>query len=379
MRIGFQIENLDRTRGGAETYVDRFARQLLSAGHEVHVFAGGFRDPPAGIAAHEVRPYTAAAARAACDAAKLDAVLGTGKCAGVSVYQPHGGVFLANRRQNLALLRNPPLAWLTGLVNAVIPKHRAMAALERNLYAQQSPRPQFVAISKMVAGHMREFHAVPDDRVSLVYNGVDTDAFSPARCLDLRDKQRAAWGLGLKTACFLLVAHNFRLKGVRELIEATALVRRHDRDFAVIVVGKERPGPWERLAAQWGCSDGIRFVGAMADPLPAYAAADVYVQPTWYDPCSLVVLEAWACGLPVITTKFNGAGELMQPGREGYVLDTPANTEGLSILMIDLLDKGRRREMGRAGRELAERHTLDDNLRAMTAVLEKAAAENRGR
>ena len=47
------------------------------------------------------------------------------------------------------------------------------------------------------------------------------------------------------------------------------------------------------------------------------------MQPTYYDPCSLVVLEALACGLPVITTAQNGASELLTDGVDGYVLTAP--------------------------------------------------------
>ena len=46
--------------------------------------------------------------------------------------------------------------------------------------------------------------------------------------------------------------------------------------------------------------------------MPYYAAADLYVHPTFYDPCSLVVLEAAACGLPIITSRYNGAAELFR-------------------------------------------------------------------
>jgi UDP-glucose:(heptosyl)LPS alpha-1,3-glucosyltransferase len=375
MRIGFQIEHLDPARGGAETYVDRFSRTLLAAGHEVHVFTEGHRDLAEGVKVHTLRRYTAHAAQTAAEAEKLDVVVGVGKCLGMNVYQPHGGTFLGSRRQNLALIRNPVNRWIRGVLNHVIPKHRAAAALEAEQYAQTAPRPHFVAISQMVRDDMRRFHNVPDDRLHLVYNGVDTEAFRPERCAELRPAARSAWGLSPRTTCFVLVAHNFRLKGVRELIEAAALVRRHDRDFVVIVVGKGNAAPYERLARKFAADGVVRFVGAMRDVLPAYAAADAYLQPTWYDPCSLVVLEAWACGLPVVTTKFNGAGELMTPGAEGFVIDTPADTQALADRMIELLDADVRAIMAPAARALAERHALDDNFRGMMAVFERAAAE----
>jgi UDP-glucose:(heptosyl)LPS alpha-1,3-glucosyltransferase len=187
---------------------------------------------------------------------------------------------------------------------------------------------------------------------------------------------RREWGLKPETVCFLTAAHNFRLKGVRELLAAAGRLRRRRRDFAVVVVGKGKPWSYRRLAAWHGCADVVQFPGPMRDIERAYSAADVYVQPAWYDPFGLVVLEAWACGLPVITTRFTGAGELMVEGREGYCIDTPADVDGLVGCMNNLFEAGLRLRMGRAARALAEQHTQEHQFRDLMAVFERAAAES---
>ena len=112
MRIGFETEHFDPARGGTEVYVGRFVRLLLAAGHEVHLFAADFREEPAGAHLHRVRPYRADAVWAAVAARGLDVVVGSGRGLGMNVFQPHGGTFLGNRRQNLALVRNPVLRQL---------------------------------------------------------------------------------------------------------------------------------------------------------------------------------------------------------------------------------------------------------------------------
>ena len=71
---------------------------------------------------------------------------------------------------------------------------------------------------------------------------------------------------------------------------------------------------WQRRFISWV---------SIRDVEDCYWSSDFFVQPTYYDPCSLVVMEALACGLPVITTAQNGASELMANGREGYVLSSP--------------------------------------------------------
>ncbi|HEX8678982.1 MAG TPA: glycosyltransferase family 4 protein, partial [Chthoniobacterales bacterium] len=120
----------------------------------------------------------------------------------------------------------------------------------------------------------------------------------------------------------------------------------------------------------------VSFLDAV-DPVPHYAAADVYVQPTWYDPCSLVTLEAAACGLPVITTRYNGASELMHDGLDGYVLEDPHDVATLAARMQALLDPALRNTMGAAGRAVALQHTFerqtDEFLELYREIMERRA------
>jgi UDP-glucose:(heptosyl)LPS alpha-1,3-glucosyltransferase len=382
MKIGFQIEHLDPARGGAETYVHRFAQDLLAAGHEVHLFAAGFASEPAGAVTHHVlrRGLTRAGrdlrfARAAGRAARradLDVVVAVGRTLGAGVLQPHGGTLGGSRRQNLLMMPSPALRILKRTFDALSPRLRAQRHIESMQY-DAVPPPEVIAISRMVERDMREFHRVADDRLHLVYNGVDLVRFSPAATDGLRARARYAWHLADEEICFLTVAHNFRLKGIGELVEAAARLDRR-APWRVVVVGKGNPLPYLAHARQLDIIDRVLFTGPMPDVTPAYAAADVYVQPTWYDPCSLVVLEALACGRPVITTRFNGASELMQDGQDGLLLDSPAEIERLAHAMGCLLDDHVRAAMGRAARASAQQHPIERNFREMMAVFEKAAA-----
>jgi len=380
VKIGFQIERLDPARGGAETYVHRFARTLLGAGHEVHLFAEEFASAPEGAVAHIVmrRGLTrsekdwrfARACGRAARRANLDVTVAVGRTFGGNVLQPHGGTLLGSRRQNHALIRDPVARAMKRIFDRFSPRLRTQRWIEARQYAAFPP-PEVVAISRMIRRDMQQFHHVPDERLHLVYNGVDLERFSPATCEARRAEARKAWRLADDETCFLIVAHNFRLKGVRELIEAAALLDRTG-SWRVVVVGRARPSPYLAAAERLGCVDRLLFPGAMADVTAAYAASDVYVQPTWYDPCSLVVLEALACGRPVITTRLNGASELMEDGREGLLLDSPAEVDRLADAMQRLLARGRRTAMGLAARWTAEQHSLERNFREMMTVFERA-------
>ena len=382
MKIGFQIEYLDPARGGAETYVYHFAEELLSAGHEVHLFAAGFGKSPEGAVTHRVLRYGlsrmerdwrfARAAGRAVRRTRLDVVAAVGRTFGADVLQPHGGTLRGSRRQNLLLVRGAGLRAMKQVSDWLNPRVRTHVWLEGRQFAADPP-PEVVAISRMVRRDMQAYHGVPDERLHLVYNGVDVERFAPAACEAVRDEARRAWDLAPDETCFLMVAHNPKLKGLRELIEAAARLNRA-APWRIVGVGRGRMGRFEEQAALAGIADRVHFPGPMDDVLPAYAACDAYVQPTWYDPCSLVVLEALACGRPVVTTRFNGASELMADTREGLVLDAPDETEQLHDALSRLLDADERRRMGAAGRATAERHPIEKNFDEMMAVFTIAAA-----
>jgi UDP-glucose:(heptosyl)LPS alpha-1,3-glucosyltransferase len=97
-------------------------------------------------------------------------------------------------------------------------------------------------------------------------------------------------------------------------------------------------------------------------------AADVLIHPTFYDACSLVVLEAWTSGLPVITTRFNGAGELMTPGIHGFLMEDPNDDEALAMRMRSLLDDSLRFSMAKESHALGLNQSLEKNFQGIEKV-----------
>lgn len=362
MRVALVIRRYDALGGGAERWTDRHARFLLDRGIDVHLVASEFRKPPKGAICHEVavprgsqrRLRFAEALERALRRERFDVVHDMGDGWYGDLFMPHHGVRAAGLEQNVALL--PP--WLRGaqrFFHRVLPRYREFAELERRQYAADRATT-FIALSRMVRAHMIEHHGVRQEKIEVVYNGVDVDHFRPGDGTRLRK----TWGWNERTV-FLLAAHNFRLKGLETVIRALGRLPQRRPQIGLVVVGSDRSGPFRRLARRLGCEREIRFLGNQKDPIPVFRAADVYVQPTYYDPCSLVVLEALACGLPVITSAQNGAGEILTPGVEGAILADPADYVGLARMMSEYLDPAPRRRAGRAARHLAENHSLVAN------------------
>jgi UDP-glucose:(heptosyl)LPS alpha-1,3-glucosyltransferase len=228
-----------------------------------------------------------------------------------------------------------------------------------------------LALSRSVADDFRRFHQVSPERVRIIYNGVDADHYSPASCAVYRESMRRRLGVEPGRFLALIVAQNLRLKGVPTLLRAMARLTRERLPLDLIVVGGKQLPSWRRWTDRLGAGGVVRFIGPVEDPLPYYAAADLYVHPTLYDTCSLVVLEAAACGLPLITSRCNGAAELLEDGRDCLLLSDPTDPRELAARIGDLLDAPLRRRMGAAARQTALRHTFEHNVDQVLEVYQE--------
>lgn len=376
MRIGLAIEHFDPRRGGVEQWTWQFVRRLLADGHELHLASSSFCKAAASLPlVRHLLPRTrsrlawAEAAETALRPLGLDVVHDTGAGWFCNVFQPHGGSRQASFEQNQWLLP----AWRRPLRRVAarwLPRYRQFALLTRHQYTNDGRL--IVALSQRVARDMAAYHDVDPRRIRIVYNGVDTRRFAPPSP-EKRAKARAALKLTADQVAVLIVAHNFELKGVPALVSATGKLLRRGVPLRLFVAGGRGITPrYRRLAFRHGAAEAVEFLGPVDDPTELYAAADIYAQPTWYDPCSLVVLEALAAGLPVITTAANGAGELITPGAEGEVLADPSDVDALAEALARYCDPAIRQDACQAARQLALEHDLERNYREMLAIYAEA-------
>jgi len=365
MQIGVVIEHFDPRRGGAEQWTWQLVQRLLARGHEVHVVSQDFAAETAslGIVAHALgrvhgRLRLARAAESALQRLRVDVIHDMALGWYCDLLHSHDGSRRAQWEHKLLMLPPWMRPWKRALIGA-LPRYREFRRLMDRQFAP--PQRLVLALSQMVAQDYERYHRVAAERIRLVYNGVDVERFSPAWRPQHRAPTRGRLGVADGEALFLFVGHDFLRKGLASALRAVGRLRSAGHPVRLAVVGGKRPQRHERLAARLGVASAVTFLGAVDDPVPYYAAADAFVLPTFYDPCSLGVLEAAASGLPSITTRYNGAGELMTDGVEGYVLADPADDQALAGRMQELLEPALRDRMGQAARQLALGHTLERN------------------
>ena len=145
-------------------------------------------------------------------------------------------------------------------------------------------------------------------------------------------------------------------------MHAFALIKDSHPDTKLLVVGKDNNVQKHvRLSRELGISDRVIFTGPQSDVKRFYASADIFVFPTLYEPFGNVCLEAMASGLPVITSRINGASEIMEEV-DHLLLDEPSDVKTLAAKVGFLLKNNEERmKIGQAMRKIAERHTISIN------------------
>jgi UDP-glucose:(heptosyl)LPS alpha-1,3-glucosyltransferase len=195
-----------------------------------------------------------------------------------------------------------------------------------------------ICISRMVRDDVRRHFALPDAKLHVIYNAVDPREFGPAVRAH-RAATRADLRLADGDVAFLLVGSDYARKGVATAIRALARLPITAR---LVVVGRDKaPGRYERIAQRERVGDRVIFAGPHKDPRRFLGAADAFVLPTLYDPLSNAVLEALACGLPVVTSRRCGAGELVTAHDAGFTCDA-VDVAAFAEAMRTLLDAGER-------------------------------------
>jgi len=353
MRIGIESKHLDAARGGAEAYTHRLTAWLSAKGHDVHLFSADSPGRVRNTTVHCVAPFSPRELERRTEEAGLDVFVGTDTAESMDVFHPHRGTIRGNQHQEIARIAGGAVRAAARGFSHINPGYHRKLARERRQVRAASDSPVVIAVSRMVANEFRHQYNLPDERLRLVYNGVDCSWFSAEYCARTRGEARRQLSIPAGLCCFLSVANDFARKGVKQLIQAVAELGTKTDRFCCLVVGRDNPAGLRSLVDQPETQSRVRFLPVMNDVRTAYAAADAFVLPSWYDPCSLTVLEAMACGLAVITTTMNGASELIDNGKEGFVIPSPGEIGMLAGSMERLIDPGRQEAMGHAGRKKA--------------------------
>jgi len=262
--------------------------------------------------------------------------------------------FYRQVRDRLRLQGTPPRDWPVLVHRKVY--YSLLRRLERLIYGRG--KNMLAAVSSLVASQLAQHYGRSD--AAVIRNGVDADLFSPERCSAQRARARQKLRLSPEDFTLLLIGNDWRKKGLTAAIEALAACRA--LPLKLLVVGDDDRGPYVRLLERTGVAEHVSFFLTTADVLQFYAAADAYVGPSLEDAYGLPVVEAMACGLPVIASSRAGVSEIIHHRQNGLILDDPQNAAELARLVTELYsDPELRVRVGREARLTTVAETWERN------------------
>jgi UDP-glucose:(heptosyl)LPS alpha-1,3-glucosyltransferase len=275
------------------------------------------------------------------------------------VYVNHGLVeaaMLARGHHRLRLVRNPV--------------HLFTTTRDRVRYSRPGTHRLVVNLVSDEERLLRELHprlAIP---TVVIGNGVDTERFRPPTSAE-RAAARQDLGIGPDERMVLFIGNEFGRKGLPRLVDAVAAL---EPGVRLVVVGgtPDLVAAEARRASAVSMGDRLRFAGAHADPRPWLHAADVLAMPSAYESYGLVVLEALACGVPVVATATGCVADVVVDGVNGAVVEASVGslTDGLRRSLE--LDPETAR---RAARESAEDHSWASVARRYLEVLDRLGSD----
>jgi UDP-glucose:(heptosyl)LPS alpha-1,3-glucosyltransferase len=250
---------------------------------------------------------------------------------------------------------------LQRLTRDLASKHRHILQLEQALFAGHGAS-RVIAASEMVKNEIVDLYDYPAENIELVRNGVPLDRFRFDS--ELQEKSRADLKLHPDDIALLFAGSGWERKGLLFAMEAMAMCG--DRNLRLLVAGR---GKTQRYFK----SRRVRFLGEVVDLVPVYAAADIFILPTIYDPFSNACLEALACGLPVITTRANGFSEIIEHEVQGSIVEHANDLAALCDAIHFWSDPIRRAAARSTITARASQFDISKNVQQTLEVLTQAA------
>ena len=347
--------------GGAEAYLKRLALGVLDAGHDVRLITTNNWPQTEWPFGKLNRLHYQSAIAFANELKQLrsripcDVLMSLERVWDCHVYRAGDGVHRAwlNRRRRFEV----PLQRFIRRLNY---KHRDILQLEEALFTNGGAA-RVIVNSHMVKSEIVDLYHYPADKIDIVQNGVPLERFRFDA--ELREKSRTDLKLKPDQIALLFAGSGWERKGLLFAIEAMQLCK--NRNMRLLVAGRGNQRSYK--------SKRVQFLGEVLDLARIYAAADIFILPTIYDPFSNACLEALACGLPVITTRANGFSEIIEDGVHGSIVDFANDLVGLRDAIQLWSDAARRATVRPTNIQCAAQFDISGNVARTLEILTQAA------
>lgn len=333
------LKSLLCRKGGAEKYALRLAHAFNESGADVTLLTSGSKplEPvPFEIVSLEKKSWMSVQAVERFDqfctdfikSHPADVVFGLDRNRNQTHLRASNGVhaaYLKRRGMKEGLWKK--------LFCQINPLHQTLLSIEKNSFESPDLKKIFTN-SFMVKEEILHTYSVPSDKIEVVHNGVEWQSLAKpfARWQEERSQHVQHLNLPSSVYHFLFVGHNYRRKGLEELLKALYLLP--TKDFHLSVVGREKKIHYfQALVEKLDLKKQVSFFGAQNHLSSFYQLADALVIPSFYDPFANVTVEALAMGLHVVSSLANGGHEVLSE-EEGTLIADPLNQQAFSLALL---------------------------------------------
>ncbi|MDA7950285.1 MAG: glycosyltransferase family 4 protein [Pirellulaceae bacterium] len=372
MHIALIANHYTLKKGGAERYCVNLARTLAQAGHRVSVLAQSIDAELKGE--NEFLPV------------KVNRISSWKR---IQSFDENTQKLLKQHHfEHIVGLCNTPhadLVRVTGRIHAhwmglrytnrwhhqlqrLNPRHRAILNLEKRTFTNPNTR-WYIAQSTLEKELLVQYYQVPAEKIRVIYNGVDQTTFSPHHSEDAWQIRHDLGTPHNALLCLFAATCDFENKGLKTVLKA--LSQCHDKTLHLAVLGNGNLRKFTSLAKKLGVVDRVIFRRRQRNIQHFYAAGDLFVFPTLYEPFPNVNLEAMASGTPIITSRTCGGKDLVQEGKNGYTIRDGNAVEELvaKINHFTGLSQTERQKMSFASCQRASQFQLRENAQKITDLL----------
>ena len=353
--------------GGAEKFSEDLIIQLADSGNEVHIFASEWTQiNRKNIHFHKIPVWRfnslarflsfAFTVKKILKQESFDFIQSHERTLYQDIYRAGDGChkeWLVKRKQFVSPLKN--------LAITINPFHRVVLAIEKFVFSPGNYK-KIIAISEMVKHDIQRHYLVPDENIIVIYNGVSLEKFHPSNKALHRKTIRKWINIPEDAPLVLTVGSGFQRKGLKGLVQSLEHLK--NDTWHLLAIGR---GNWNRYRtfAPKAIWERMVHLPEVKDIEKYYAAADVFVLPSIYEPFGNANLEALATGLPIVVSRNSGAAELVTHKENGLILQNPGNPREIAMNLNFLNDPDIREGIGRRARMLAKEFSQEKNTREM--------------
>jgi UDP-glucose:(heptosyl)LPS alpha-1,3-glucosyltransferase len=341
--------------GGAEQFASELTGRLADQpGYNFHVFANRWQGPRAGINFHHVSivsfPKFLTTISFACFTRRqLSAD-------SFSLVHSHERIFAADI---WTLHGVPHRYWINCVRKKKMSLYDMATSWVEKKMVMEGNCQKFIAVSNLTRDIFLQEYNIDPQKITVIHPGVDLNDYATADRKLIRSDIRKEYGFGSEEPIIVFASMNFEIKGLDAIMLSLAKLKTKQHSFKLLVVGKGNVKKYTQMAREANIAEDVVFTGPLSKGklIRLYLAGDMYIMLSKFDTFGMVVLEAMAAGLPVIISNNVGAKDIVEEGKNGFIISDTSDADYIASKISLLLNENIRSSMCRKAFDTAAQNT----------------------